>query len=69
MNTGGLWGDKNSAAVVPEYGGDDIQGGGTKFRGVVLVEFLWKAISGIINRWLSSSIRYHGIMYGFRAGR
>ena len=55
--------------MVPEDGGDDIQGGGTKFRGVVLVEVLRKAISGITNRRLSSSIRYHGIMYGFCAGR
>ena len=43
--------------------------GGTHFRGIVLVEVPWKAISGIINCRLSSSIHFHDVMHGFRAGR
>ena len=44
-------------------------GEGTDFRGGGLVEVLWKAISGIINRRLSSSIQFHDAMHGFCAGR
>ena len=42
-------------------------GGGTNFRGIGLVEVLWKAISGIINCWISSSIQFHDTLHGFRA--
>ena len=45
------------------------KGGGTDFRGIGLVELLWKTISGIINRRISSSIQFHDAMYGFRVGR
>ena len=51
------------------YGGDDPQGVGTDFRGVGLVEVLWKDISGIINYRLSYYIQFHDIMHGFHAGR
>ena len=45
------------------------KGGGTDFRGVVLMEVLWKAISGIINLWLSYSVQFHDALHGFSAGR
>ena len=45
------------------------KGGGTNFRGVGLVKVLWKAIYGIINRWISSSTQFHDDLHGFRAGR
>ena len=45
------------------------KGGGTNFRGIGLVDFLWKAISDIINLRISSSIQFHDALYGFRAGK
>ena len=45
------------------------KGGGNDFRGIVLVEVLWKAISGIINQRISSSIQFHDDLHGFCAGR
>ena len=42
---------------------------GTNFRGIGLVEVLWKAISGIINRRILSSIQFHNALYGFLVGR
>ena len=45
------------------------KGGGTDFRGIGLVDVLWKAISGIINRQLSSSIQFHDVIHGFCTGR
>ena len=45
------------------------KGGDTNFRVIGLVEVLWKAISAIINRRLSSSIQFHDIMRRFHAGR
>ena len=44
-------------------------GEGTNFRGIGLVEVLWKAISNIINLWLSSSIQFHDALNEFCAGR
>ena len=45
------------------------KGGGTDFRGIGLVEVLWKAISGIIYCQISSSIQFHDALHGFCAGR
>ena len=45
------------------------KGGGTDFRGIGLVDVPWKAISGIINDPLPSSIQFHDALHGFRAGR
>ena len=45
------------------------KGGGTDFRGIVLVEIMWKAISGIINRWIFFSIQFHYALHRFCAGR
>ena len=44
------------------------KGGGTDFRGIGLVEVLCKAISGIINLQISSSIQFHDALHGFHAG-
>ena len=43
--------------------------GGTNFRGIGLVEVLWKATSGIINHWISSSIQFHDVLHIFHMGR
>ena len=45
------------------------RGGGTNFRGIGLVEVMWKVISIIINRRLSSSIQFHDVLHGFHVGR
>ena len=45
------------------------KGGDTNFRVIGLVEVLWKAISGIINRRLSSSIQFHDALNGFCTDR
>ena len=45
------------------------KGGGTDFLRIGLVEVLWKAISGIINRQLLSSIQFHDALRGFCAGK
>ena len=45
-----------------------LKGGGTDFRGIGLVEVLWKAISGIINCRISPSIHCHDDLHGFHAG-
>ena len=43
--------------------------GGTNFRGIGLIEVLWKAISGIINLRLFLSIQFHDALHGFHAVR
>ena len=45
------------------------KGGGTYFRGIGLVEILWKLVSGIIDLRISSSIQFHDALHGFCAGR
>ena len=52
----------NTVLMIPK-------GGGNEFRGIGLVEVLWKAISGIINCRISSYIHFHDALHGFRAGR
>ena len=46
-----------------------LKGDRRDFRGVGLVEVLWKTNIGIINRRLTSAIRYHDTLHGFWAGR
>ena len=45
------------------------KGGGNDFRGIGLVEVLWKTISGIINLRLSPFIEFHNTLHGFYSGR
>ena len=33
------------------------------------MEVVWKVVAGIINRRFTSSITYHDVLHGFRAGR
>ena len=44
------------------------KGVGTNFRGLVLVEGLWKVIYGIFNRWILSSVQFHDALHSFCAG-
>ena len=39
------------------------------FRGVVLVEVLWKAVTSLLNRRLTAAITFHDVLHGFWAGR
>ena len=39
------------------------------YRGIGLVEVMWKVVAAIINRRLTASISYHDFLHGFRAGR
>ena len=39
------------------------------YRGIVLVEVMWKVVAVILNRRLTSSITFHDVLHGFRAGR
>ena len=39
------------------------------YRGINLVEVMWKVVAAIINRRFTASITYHDFLHGFRAGR
>ena len=39
------------------------------YRGISLVEVVWKVVAAILNRRFTSSITYHDALHGFRAGR
>ena len=39
------------------------------FRGVGLVEVLWKAVESLLNRRLTSTIMFHDVLHGFWTGR
>ena len=42
--------------------------GGGDYRGIGLVEMVWKAVAVILNRRFTASITYHDFLHGFRAG-
>ena len=44
------------------------KGNGNFFRGIGLLEFLWKFTTSIINRRLNSAICYHDTLHGFWTG-
>ena len=39
------------------------------YRGIGLVEVMWKIVAAILNRRFTASIIYHDFLDGFRAGR
>ena len=39
------------------------------YRGISLVEVMWKVVAAILNRQLTAYITYHDFLHGFRAGR
>ena len=45
------------------------KGGDKDFRGIGMVEFLWKATPGIINWRIAVSIMYHDSLHGLLTGR
>ena len=40
-----------------------------EYRGIGLVEVMWKVVAAILNHWITASITYHDFLNGFRAGR
>ena len=46
-----------------------ISKGNMATRGIGMLVSLWKAVEEIINTHLSESVRLHGVLYGFHAGR
>ena len=47
-------------------GGNDSQGE-EDYRGIGLVEVMWKIVAEILNRRLTASITFHDFLHGFRA--
>ena len=39
------------------------------YRGIGLVEVMWKVVAVILNRRLTSSITFHDVLHEFQAGR
>ena len=50
-----------AVVLIPKGRGD--------YRGTGLVEVMWKVVAVILNRRLTSSIAFHDVLHGFRAGR
>ena len=50
-----------AVVLIPKGGGD--------YRGIGLVEVIWKAVAVIINHCFTSAITYHNFLHRFRAGR
>jgi hypothetical protein len=40
-----------------------------QYRGIVLLEVIYKLVSAIINQRISGEIQYHQAVHGFRKGR
>ena len=43
--------------------------GKKEYRGIGLVELMWKVVAAILNRRLTASITFHDFLHGFRSGR
>ena len=43
--------------------------GKREYRGIRLMEVMWKVVATILNRRFTASITYHDFLHGFRAGR
>ena len=42
--------------------------GGKEYRGIGLVEVMWKVVAAVLNLRLTASITYHEFLHGFWAG-
>ena len=43
--------------------------GRKEYRGIGLVEAMWKVVAAILHCRLATAITYHDFLHGFRAGR
>ena len=50
-----------AVVLLPRWGKD--------YRGIGLVEVMWKVVAVVLNRRLTASITYQYFLHGFRAGR
>ena len=50
-----------AVVLIPKGKGD--------YRGIGLVEVMWKVVAVILNHRLTYSITFHDVLHGFRAGR
>ena len=50
-----------TVVLIPKGKGD--------FRGIGLVEVLWKTITSLLNLRIAAAISFHDTLHGFRAGR
>ena len=50
-----------AVVLIPKGKGD--------YRGIGLVEVMWKIVAVILNRRFNSSITFHDVLHGLRAGR
>ena len=50
-----------TVVLIPKRRGD--------FRGIGIIEVLWKAFTRLINRRLTAAISFHNTLHGFWAGR
>ena len=49
-----------AVVLIPKGKGD--------YRGIGLVEVMWKVVAVILNRRFTSSITFHDVLHGFRVG-
>ena len=49
-----------AVVLIPKGKGD--------YRGIGLVEVMWKGVAVVLNRRFTSSITFHDVLHGFRAG-
>ena len=42
--------------------------GRNEYRSIGLVVVMWKVVTAILHRWLTTAITYHDFLHGFRAG-
>ena len=42
---------------------------GGRFRGIGLVEVLWKTITSLLDRWITAAIYFHDALRGFGVGQ
>ena len=50
-----------TVVIIPKGGGD--------FRGIRLIELLWKSLSGVIHRRIGAAVQFHDMLHGFWEGR
>ena len=46
-----------------------IQKGRKEYKGIGIVEVMWKVVAAIVHLRLTTAITYHNCLHGFRAGR
>ena len=50
-----------TVVIIPNRNGE--------FRGIEVVGVLWKALLGVINRWIKVVVQFHDVLHGLRAGQ